>query len=135
MPKQAPSTETKTYYIEREGGNDQRVTVPAHWKVTFGPLNPGAKNAAYDQGKPALRFWETKDLQRMVVTNVKSFRDESIVIEEKRTSVKQQVLRKQTPAGEKEVIVEARVEEWVNPDKPVEAGPEFFRLEHSNDTI
>jgi hypothetical protein len=71
----------------------------------------------------------------MVVTNVKSFRDESIVIEEKRTSVKQQVLRKQTPAGEKEVIVEARVEEWVNPDKPVEAGPEFFRLEHSNDTI
>ena len=123
-----------TYFVERSDGRHQKVTVPSSWKVTFGPLTPGSKN--YDGGaKPVLRFYESANKQRMVITNVLSFRDMSVSVEEKRTSVKQQTMRKQTAAGDKEVVVEGRVEEWVNPDKPVEAGPEFFRLTHTEEDM
>jgi hypothetical protein len=118
-----------TYLVTRKGGLDQKVTVPAAWRVTFGPLNPGSKNLA-SNGAPALRFYESEKQQRMVITDVLAFRDMSIKVEEKRTNVKQQVLSKDTPGGKKNVIVEGRVEEWVNPDAPVETGAEFFRLEH-----
>jgi hypothetical protein len=118
-----------TYLVTRKGGLDQRVTVPAHWRVTFGPLNPGSKNIAAN-GAPALRFYESPTQQRMVITDVICFRDMAIKVEEKRTNVKQQVLSKDTPLGKKEVVVEGRVEEWVNPDAPQQGGSEFFRLEH-----
>src|SRR3984957_6904587 len=121
----------KTYFVQRKNGRDQKVTVPASWKVTFGPLNPGSRNA--DASHPALRFYESTNQQRMVITDVLCFRDTSIKGEEKRTSVKQQSMRKNPPQGEKEVVVEGRVEEWVNPDQPQEGAPEFFRLEHKID--
>lgn len=120
----------KTYHVCRKGGRDQRITVPASWKVTFGPLNPGSRG--HEAGQPALRFYESQNQQRAVITDVISFRDTSIKVEEKRTNVKQQVLRKQTPHGDKNVVVEGRVEEWVNPDAPESSAgdSEFFRLEH-----
>ena len=121
-----------TYLVIRKGGRDQKVTVPARWKVTFGPLNPGAKGIG-DHTSPALRFYESANKQRMVITDVVSFRDMAIKVEEKRTNVKQQMMRKQTPNGDKEVVVEGRVEEWINPDEPQQGAPEFFRLEHKQD--
>jgi hypothetical protein len=127
--KPAPTT---TYLVSRKNGRDQKVTVPSSWKVTFGPLNPGSRN--HDgNASPALRFYEAENKQRMVITDVVCFRDMSIAIEEKRTNVKQQVMRKQTPHGEKEVVVEGRVEEWVNPDLPQQGEQEFFKLEHKAD--
>lgn len=133
MAKRASEPEMKTYFVERTNGNDQRVTVPASWKVTFGPLNPGSKNQG-GSGSPALRFYEAENKQRMVITNVVSFRDTSIKIEEKRTQVKQQTLHKRTNSGDKAVVVEGRVEEWVNPDAPQQDdGSEFFRLNAPKD--
>jgi hypothetical protein len=126
--KNAPH-EMKTYIVQRKGGKDQKITVPASWKVTFGPLVPGSKNFE-GNASPALRFYESENQQRAVITDVICFRDSSIHVEEKRVSVKQQTLHKQTGAGQKEVIVEGRVEEWVNPDAPQQGTPEFFKLEH-----
>lgn len=131
--KRTDGADMKTYFVERTGGNDQRVTVPASWKVTFGPLNPGSKNQG-GSGSPALRFYEALNKQRMVITGVVSFRDTSIKIEEKRTQVKQQTLHKRTNGGDKAVVVEGRVEEWVNPDAPQQDdGSEFFRLNAPKD--
>jgi hypothetical protein len=82
-----------------------------------------------------LRFYEALNKQRAVITEVVSFRDMSIKVEEKRTTVKQQTLHKNTPRGDKAVVVEGRVEEWVDPDAPQQdsGNSEFFRLEHRHD--
>lgn len=114
-----------TYYVQRMDGNDQKVTVPASWKVTFGPIHPG-KNG-HDSGKPALRFYESNTKQRMVITNVMSFRDCSIKVEEKRVNVKQQTVSVREGDGMKDVIMEGRIEEWVDPDKPQQRNTEFFK--------
>jgi hypothetical protein len=121
-----------TYLVTCKGGKDQRITVPSQWKVTFGQLNPGSKNPG-GGGAPALRFYESEKQQRAVITDVICFRDMSIQVEEKRTNVKQQVLTKDTAHGKKNVVVEGRVEEWVNPDAPQQGDQEFFRLEHNED--
>jgi hypothetical protein len=126
--------EMTTYFVSRKGGNDQKITVPASWKVTFGPLHPGSKDHNASQTS-TLRFYEALNKQRAVITDVVSFRDMSIKVEEKRTTVKQQTLHKNTPHGDKAVVVEGRVEEWVNPDAPQQGdtNSEFFRLEHRHD--
>ena len=116
-----------TYYVQRQQGRDQKVTVPAHWKVTFGPLNPGSKGEN-GNATPALRFYESAHKQRMVITQVVSFRDMAIKVEEKRTTSKQQTLYKGSGAGRKEVVVEGRMDEWVDADKPEQGDPDFFRI-------
>lgn len=114
-----------TYFVERNNGQDQKVTVPASWKVTFGPQNPGVKGAG-PSGEPCLRFYKSANQQRMVITGVKSFRDMSIVIEEKRTTVKEERYRKADTDGEDKVVVmNASMEEWINPDKPRPASPQY----------
>lgn len=91
----------------------RRITVPASWRVTFGPLVPGKEG----RGQPSLRFYEGEN-QRACFTDVESFREESIKIEERVTREKRQTVRKNTPSGQKDVIVTAQVSEWINPDKP-----------------
>lgn len=114
-----------TYFVERHNGQDQKVTVPASWKVTFGPQNPGVKGNG-PTGEPCLRFYKSANQQRMVITGVKSFRDMSIVIEEKRTTVKQESFRKAGPDGaDKVVMMNASMEEWVNPDEPKPVDPQY----------
>lgn len=131
MAKRKTEEKLKVYFVERDNGLDQKITVPESWKVTFGPLVPGSR-AHESSGKPVLRFYESPERQRACITNVVSFRECGIPIEEKRTSVKQQTLRKDTKHGSRDVVVEGRVEEWVNPDAPnsTMASPDFFRLEH-----
>lgn len=131
--KKTNHTEMTTYIVQRKGGKDQKITVPSSWKVTFGPLVPGSKNFSEGATTPCLRFYESQNQQRAVITDVISFRDASIAVEEKRVSVKQQTLHKQTGGGMKDVIVEGRVEEWVNPDAPQQGAPEFFKLEHKQE--
>ena len=122
--------ETKTYILEMKDNGQQRVTVPATWKLTFGPICPGSRDGAYNSGGGiALRFYENnKDNQRAVFTGVVSFRDSSIRIEEKVVEVKQQRMRKATPQGEKDFVVEANVSYWRNPDDPQTPDPEFTAL-------
>lgn len=113
-----------TYILELRGGNLRKVTVPSNWKVTFGPLVPYTKHGG-GEAHPALRFYESKEKQRAIFTDVVSFRDESIPIQERITKVKQKRHRHATPEGERDVIVEARITEWRNPDDPQDPDGEF----------
>jgi len=125
-----PSVAMKTYLLEKKNGNVTKVTVPASWKVTFGPvISGGGDRYGNSEGRTtlALRFYEAKDRQRAIFTDVKSFRDASIQIAEKVTKTEQQRVRKKTPEGEKDFVVEARYSEWRNPDDDSPPVPNEFR--------
>lgn len=109
---------TKTYILDLKSGRIRKVTVPANWKLTFGLTAPYSnKGAAYNEGL-ALRFYEgTKDNLRMVFTDVKAFRDASITIAERITQTQRKVVQRHEKGGSKDVVVEARVTEWMNPDE------------------
>ena len=119
------SPEIKTYILELKNGKLRRVQVPADWKVTFGPLIPGERNGP---GTLALRFYEGKEHQRAIFTDVKSFRDSAIPIEERQIKVESQRVRKDTESGAKDFVVEARSSEWVNPDDDMRPPQEFKAL-------
>lgn len=112
-PSNPPDGNEVSYLMHLKDGNLRRITVPSHWRVTFGPLVPGREG----RGNPSLRFYEGEN-QRACFTDVESFRQEGIKIEERSTQVKQQTVRKKTDHGYKDVIVEARVTEWRDPDRP-----------------
>lgn len=80
MPTKAPAS-MRTYEIVA-GREKYRVTVPDDWKVTFGPVAPGARGYA----DLALRFWEAENKQRAIFRNVDSFRDLSIPYSRQLTS-------------------------------------------------
>ena len=67
-------------------GRLRRVTVPANWKLTFGSLVPYVQKAnasPYGNHTLALRIYEgSKENLRAVMTDVASFYDESIVVQE-----------------------------------------------------
>lgn len=111
----------KVFILTLKNGNVRKITIPATWKLTFGSLVPYStdRNGRRDDnsGGAALRLYEgTKDNLRAVMTDVISIRDASIEMMERRTSTQRKTAQKQTPQGMKDVMVEARVTEWVNPD-------------------
>ena len=120
--KQAKTSETKTFIMGLIGGKMRKITVPDTWKVTFGPLVPGMTSARMTghggELGMALRFYEGKDMQRAVFTDVIWFRDESLQVEERVTKTKQKIIEKDTPKGRRATVMEARVTEWSNPDAP-----------------
>jgi len=61
---------------------------------------------------------------------VVAIRDASFAVVEKRTTIQRKAAQRQTPHGAKDVVVEARVTEWVNPDKEDDSGEpnEFLKL-------
>jgi len=117
----------KTYILECKGGKQRKLVVPEEWKVTFGPLIPGERHG---QGTLALRFYEGKDKQRAIFTDVQSFRDAAIPLLEKVTKTQSKRHKKNTPEGMKDFVVEARVTEWRDPDDPQDSAPhdEFLAL-------
>lgn len=72
----------KTYLIETNNGSIQ-IDIPDDWKVTYGPVSPGAKGYGNDL---ALRIYESETKQRAIFTGVRSFRDMSIPVRRKVTS-------------------------------------------------
>lgn len=108
----------KTYILELTNGNIRRITVPETWKLTFGPTVPYSGKGSSSSDKVCLRFYEgsSKENLRAVFTDVRAFRDADMEIMERRTEVKRQVVQRQSAGGMKNVEVEARVTEWVNPD-------------------
>jgi len=116
-PEECP--EKITYLLNMKNGTQQKVTIPATWKVTFGPLSPGSKDHSVNSsGATSLRFYSSNDRQRACFTGVESFRDMSIAIEEKVTKTQEETFFKDTPGGRKSVVVEGRVSQWRNPDEP-----------------
>lgn len=71
----ANTEETKTYLVKRNG-EDLKITVPAKWKVTYAPVQPGDRHSGN-----CLRFYESDKQQRAIFTDVKSFMDLSIGVE------------------------------------------------------
>jgi len=129
MRKRDIRTDNVTYLLTMKDGTLKKVTVPPTWKVTFGPIVPGAKSGGYTGTEGlALRFYEGEEKQRAVFTGVVDFRDMSIQIEERVTKTQQETFTKETPQGARNVVVEGHIHEWVNPDKPVSTPQEFLRL-------
>lgn len=133
MPK---SSSTKTYVLELKNGSQRKLTVPADWRVTFGPTVPFERKSGGGFGNGgdgiwALRLYEAKDKLRAIFTDVRAFRDTDIKLMEKRTRVKRQVLEKESRKGGKQVVAEARIEEWADPDAPdTDVPSEYLSLEH-----
>jgi len=73
--------ETRTYEIEQARDRIIRITIPATYKVTYGPVIGAAGKPSYGSGGMAFRVWETDKLQRGLWNDVVSFRDVSISVQ------------------------------------------------------
>lgn len=130
-----PNADQKVFILTLKNGNVRKITIPATWKMTFGSLVPYSsdRNGARDpnSGGAALRLYEgNKENLRAVMTDVVSIRDASIEMMERRTSVERKAAQKSTSHGMKDVVVEARITEWINPDAEGddESPNEFLKL-------
>lgn len=117
------AVEKTTYLLEMKDGQKKKVTVPTSWKVTFGPVAPGSKEAGYNgHSGLCLRFYEGADAgkgkQHAVFVGVESFRDTSIEILEEVVETKRETLVRQGDESGEALVVEATAKTWVNPDAP-----------------
>jgi hypothetical protein len=81
--RQSNRDETIRYLISKSGGEDLIVEVPAHWKVTFGYVNPERSKDGYARGDGhAVRMYEGEKL-RLVIGNSTGLRDLSIPLAKK----------------------------------------------------
>ena len=121
------SVEMTTYLIEFSNGKRQRITVPSTWKVTFGPAARGNNGTSSYKEKltmpMALRFYESDTKQRAIFTDVVSFRDTSIAIEEERQNVQEKDGYMECDGRKKRVSFQAKTREWINPDETPESQP------------
>lgn len=69
----------KRYIVETNEGVF-RFSVPETWRVTFSGVNP-SRSTNYESGY-CLRIYESSNKQRAVITNVKSFVIDEVVIEQ-----------------------------------------------------
>lgn len=123
------AVDTTTYMVEMKDGTRKKLTVPSSWKVTFGSPVPGKPGTSGYNSRDVLclRFYE-KSTQRACIVGVAAFRDTSIKIEEEIIDTRTERVRRETPEGEKDFLVEARVKEWRDPDKPRDVPSEFVAL-------
>lgn len=66
------------YEIVTDQGK-MRVSIPEAYRVTYGPISPGTKGG-YSAGAMCLRVYEDTTHQRMLISNVLSFRDTSLPV-------------------------------------------------------
>jgi hypothetical protein len=130
VEKKSAEVEMKTYIMDLFDGRQRRLTVPANWKVTFGPLIRASNDMKRGGvgGTLALRFYESESKQRAIFTDVACFRDASLVVEEKVTKTKKQTLYKDSRGKKKAMQVEGRITQWVDPDEPMEEDAEDYAL-------
>lgn len=128
----AKNDATKTYILELKSGDLRKITIPASWKMTFGNVVPyEGKNGRTGEYRVALRLYEgSKENLRAVMTDVVSIRDAEIELSERRTSVQRKGAQMKTEHGVKDVVYEARMTEWVNPDKEDGGAGEYKALSH-----
>lgn len=103
-----------------KNGEQRKLTLPEGYTITFGPMIPGVREDNGRAGKGALRVYSNrgKDEQVACFTDVIAFRDASLKIEEKVTRIERKTLREADENGGEEYVVEAKVERWVDPDRP-----------------
>ncbi len=105
---------TTTFLLEMKDGSQKKITIPSDWTLTFGALVPGSQ---HNLGKLGLRVRKGQS-QKAVFQDVESFRDTSMQIEERVTTVKEETFYKGDGENKKAVVVEGKVHEWINPDAP-----------------
>ena len=111
----------KTYIIECEDRTKKKITVPASWKVTFGPCVKGTNSSTRERTggakiPMAIRFYESETQQRAIFTDVISFRDTSIKIMEEKIRVQEKDGYMECEGQRKRTSFSAKVSEWVDPD-------------------
>ena len=110
-----------TYLITHDNGDERKVTVPSDWKVTFGPAAKGMQRGTGPNNLKiplALRFYEAETKQRVIFTDVSSFRDMSIKTQILKKSVQQKEGFMECDGERKATTFQATTEEWIDPDKP-----------------
>lgn len=129
MQKQATSTKeikmtekTITYILKHDDGTERKITVPESWKVTFDPAVKGYNRGTNPTpGGPkmpmCLRFYESDTKQHAIFTDVVSFRDSSIKIEEKKVRVQEKDGYVECEGVKKRTTFQAKTTEWINPDE------------------
>lgn len=81
-------TAERSIEIIFEKGSRERVSgIPANAKITFGPMNPGAKGYP---SETALRIYTSQQNQLAVFRNVATFRDLSLGIEREKVHVEKE---------------------------------------------
>lgn len=120
-PTSTPSVANKTYLVRRHSEGLLKVTVPANWRVTFGPIVAGNSRHGYNGGEACLRFYESKDQVRAIFTNVTEFRDLSIPVlkrfVEKRAKNEHEIKKN----GEKHSGEKVEHVTWINEGDPADA--------------
>lgn len=114
--------ELRTYLIEFENNEKRRITVPADWKVTFGPIAIVPKSQLGGKVPIALRFYEDETRQRAIFVEVRSFRDLSIPVEELKVSRRDKMGIMEVDGMRRNVSVSAVMKEWVDPDAETNCG-------------
>lgn len=113
----------KTYILDCDDGTRKRITVPADWKVTFGPAASGGNKIILGERHlkmpMALRFYESEHRQRAIFTDVKSFRDASIEIEIEEVRIQEKDGYVECDGVRKRTTFQAKTKEWVSPDIPM----------------
>lgn len=119
----------KTYIINFKNGTKQRITVPSDWKVTFGPAAAGNRSdGSGGRIMPlALRFYESKDKQRAIFTDVVSFRDTSIKIEEEKVNIQEKDGYMECDGARKRTTFQVKTKEWIDPDEVKDDTPKLPR--------
>ena len=120
--------DNRTYLLEMYDGSKRKITVPASWKVTFGPAavhrTAPSGNKAFsgiaNKMPMAIRFYESKDQQRAIFTDVVNFRDMSIPILEERVEVKTKKGTLSVDGANRNVSMNATIKQWLNPDDDTE---------------
>lgn len=118
--KPKATTDNRTYVLELKNGEQRKMTFPSHWRLTFGNVLPyQAKDQKHTmEHRIALRVYgDSKEDLRAVLMDVVSFRDISIGVQERRTNVQRKGAQVKTEHGMKDVVYEAKMTEWVDPDK------------------
>ncbi len=110
--------DNRIYLIEHDNGIKRKITIPSDWRVTFGPAAVGMnKNPTNRLKMPmALRFYEDENRQRAIFTDIVSFRDMSIPIEEERVTTENKQGVMDVDGASRSVHFEAKIKSWINPD-------------------
>jgi bifunctional DNA-binding transcriptional regulator/antitoxin component of YhaV-PrlF toxin-antitoxin module len=91
----------------------RRITIPKSWRITFGAITPGMREERSNNPKLALRVYETEKKQRAIFTDVLSFMDTSIVVEELPLKKVHKVKVNKDPYDEEYVEEQIRETEWI----------------------
>lgn len=110
--------ERRTYLIVHIDGTRRKITIPANWKVTFGPAVKGGNYAPGSGPRPvmpmALRFYEHDTMQRAIFTDVQNFRDLSIPVEVEKVSHQEKDGFTEVDGVRKRTSFQVQTKEWVN---------------------